>query len=142
MFLILLIFSLLEVLLIGIELHVENGGFRFEFVLARGKVGVVGSGLEERGEGVEEEEDDYDVVEVEPSLLLLAILLVASELVPVDVAATLLAVHGHSLEECAKEVIELFELVVLLCVLLPLLGTRTIFLWAESIVMCLFLRID
>lgn len=69
-------------------------------------------------------------------------MLVASKLVAVDVAATLLAVHGHSLEEGAKEVIEFFELVVLLCVLLPLLWTRAIFLWAEPIVMCLFLSID
>ena len=128
--------------MIGIELDVEDGGSGLEFVLARGDGGVVGFGFEERSEGVEQEQDHYDVVEVEPSLLLLPILLVASELVPVDIGAALLSVHGHSLEECAKEVIEFFKLVVFLCVLPSLLRTRTIFLWAESIVMCLFLRID
>jgi hypothetical protein len=72
--LILWILGVFEVALVGIEIDVEHAGFGFVLVVGGGDVGEVGSGLEEGGESVDDEEDDEDVVEIEPALLLLAAL--------------------------------------------------------------------
>ena len=79
----------------------------------------MGLGLEERGYCVDYEEDDEDVVEIEPPLLMLLLLAAlalpgsAPEGVGVDVAATLLVpVHGHPAEKCAEEIVELLEFIV------------------------------
>ena len=80
----------------------------------------MGLGLEERGYCVDYEEDDEDVVEIEPPLLMLLLLAAlalpgsaAAEGVGVDVAATLVVpVHGHPAEKCAEEIVELLEFIV------------------------------
>jgi hypothetical protein len=76
--------GLLEEALVGVEVHVEHASVRLVLVLPRGHVGEVGPRLEQRRQRVDHEEDDEDVVEVEPALSLLPPLAatVPPELIP------------------------------------------------------------
>jgi hypothetical protein len=74
------VFGLFKILLIDVELHIQQRSCLFEAVFSRGDVGVIGFAFEHRRDGIDNEEDDEDVVEVEAGLCLgvLAVLL-ASE---------------------------------------------------------------
>lgn len=63
----------------------QAGSFGLVLILPRRDVGEIRAGLEERSEGVDYEEDDEDVVEIEPALtglLPLGIASISTEGVP------------------------------------------------------------
>lgn len=116
-------------------------------------VGIVGSRLKERSDGINKEEDDEDCIETKVALTSLGsplLLLITSkgisilyDKIRVNISSTM-AMHWHSSEKCPKEIIVLlkFKILLAICIGLSLLGTLILRLRSKSFVMCFLLRID